>query len=214
MEMDASRGPLTSGFVPLSVLLRYLRPLAPRSVGIVTTPLVEKCSSNHEAQAMDCKHGKQCHDILEVLLPALQSGLTGPMKMHGPRVRIHDKDTTVGAMSRIALAQLSICPPSTFCVWPALGAVEGCSLALGVGTVLHLSQASGPPLHLEKGICMCTHSTVQTPVSCRSSASRRHKCRHSKLDSSWLSTSSMLLTRWRWRSTRLRSIVRSACASF
>ena len=30
MEMDASRGPLNSGFVPLSVLLRYLRPLAPR----------------------------------------------------------------------------------------------------------------------------------------------------------------------------------------
>ena len=40
MEMDASRGPLNSGFVPLSVLLRYLRPLAPRSVGIVTTPPV------------------------------------------------------------------------------------------------------------------------------------------------------------------------------
>ncbi|EOD16628.1 hypothetical protein EMIHUDRAFT_118916 [Emiliania huxleyi CCMP1516] len=85
MEMDASRGPLNSGFVPLSVLLRYLRPLAPRSVGIVTTPLVEKCSSKLETRAMDCKHGKQCHDILEVLLPALQSGLTGPRKMHGPR---------------------------------------------------------------------------------------------------------------------------------
>ncbi|EOD36475.1 hypothetical protein EMIHUDRAFT_226228 [Emiliania huxleyi CCMP1516] len=65
MEMDASRGPLNSGFVPLSVLLRYLRPLAPRSVGIVTTPLVEKCSSKLETRAMDCKHGKQCHDILE-----------------------------------------------------------------------------------------------------------------------------------------------------
>ena len=209
-----SRSPLTSGFVPLSVLLRYLRPLAPRSVGIVTTPLVEKCSSKLETRAMDCKHGKQCHDILEVLLPALQSGLTGPRKMHGPRVRIHDKDTMVGAMSRIALAQLSICPPSTFCVWPALGAVEGVLTGVGGCTVLHLSQASGPPLQLEKGICMCTHSTVQTPVYCQSSASKRHKCRHSKLDNSWLSTSSMLLTRWRWLYPAPGSIVRSACASF
>ena len=74
MEMDASRGPLNSGFVPLSVLLRYLRPLAPRSVGIVTTPLVKKCSSNLETRAMDCKHGKQCHDILEVLLPHSKAG--------------------------------------------------------------------------------------------------------------------------------------------
>jgi len=138
MEMDASRGPLTSGFVPLSVLLRYLRPLAPRSVGIVTTPLVENCSSNLETRAMDCKHGKQCHDILEVLLPALQSGLTDSSQMHGPRVRIHDKDTTVGAMSRIALAHLSICPPSTFCVWPALGAVEGVLTGVGGGNSIAL----------------------------------------------------------------------------
>jgi len=151
MEMDASRGPLNSGFVPLSVLLRYLRPLAPRSVGIVTTPLVEKCSSKLETRAMDCKHGKQCHDILEVLLPALQSGLTGPRKMHGPRVRIHDKDTTVGAMSRIALAQLSICPPSTFCVWPALGAVEGVLTGVGGGHSIALEPGKRAAAALGEG---------------------------------------------------------------
>lgn len=208
MEMDASRGPLNSGFVPLSVLLRYLRPLAPRSVGIVTTPLVEKCSSKLETRAMDCKHGKQCHDILEVLLPALQSGLTGPRVESMTRTRRWGR----------CRASPSLNSPSAhlapFVYGRLLGQWRGCSLALGVGTVLHLSQASGPPLHLEKGICMCTHSTVQTPVYCQSSASKRHKCRHSKLDNSWLSTSSMLLTRWRWLYPAPGSIVRSACASF
>ena len=71
--------------------------------------------------------------------------------MHGPRVRIHDNDTTVGAMSRIALAQLSICPPSTFCVWPALGAVEGVLTGVGGGHSIALEPGKRAAAALGEG---------------------------------------------------------------
>ena len=119
--------PPSYGFVPFAVLTENLDPPLPRSgrqharIGIVTNPT--ECSrttrfvqNGGTTRSNDCGGHAKCS--------ALLSALKRDLKVWAPtsHVTIHDADTPLFSVARLALANVSFCGPSTFCLWGALAA--------------------------------------------------------------------------------------------
>ena len=122
--------PLGYGFLPFAVLADNLVPPFPRDgrqhteIGIVTNPT--DCSQAprylHEGgttRSNDCGGHAKCSALLSALKRDLETWAP-----HS-RVSVYNADTPLVSTVRLALANVSFCGASTFCLWGTIAARHG-----------------------------------------------------------------------------------------
>ena len=115
------------GFLPFAVLSDNLEPPRPREgrrhahIGIVTNPT--SCARSPQllhnggtARSNDCGGHTKCTTLLAALKRDLEAWAPSS------RVSIYDEDTPLVSTVRLALANVSFCGPSTFCLWGTIAA--------------------------------------------------------------------------------------------
>jgi len=110
------------GFSPYWVYKKYI-PRNVRSIGILSATL-----DGSQCRKKDCIHIATCRALLQDLQAYLVQEYPGTV------VTIRTEESVVAAYARMVLAKVSVCNPSTFCVFPTIA-------SLGQGVVV------GTPLY-------------------------------------------------------------------
>ena len=75
----------------------------------------------------DCKHQGTCHAIVGNMTRDLLRSYS-PRHRHQhrplPSITVHSGESLMTATARLALANTTVCNPSTFCLWPTLAAAK------------------------------------------------------------------------------------------
>lgn len=111
------------------------------SIGIVTQPFKQ----GKNLRSLDAKHSKGCEQIVT----SLQNYLSHHFSHAKVTIRNSQSDTIPMVMSRLVLAEHTICIRSTFCVFPALATFgEATFLPEGVAYFVDPIARSHPNIHL------------------------------------------------------------------
>ena len=108
-----------------------------RSIGIVTASLdpaacnmstwEDGLPSTGSIRRRDCKHQQTCHAIVYNMTRDLLRSYSPHHRQRRPlpSINVHSGESLMAATARLALANTTVCNPSTFCLWPTLAAGSG-----------------------------------------------------------------------------------------
>lgn len=104
------------GFLKSSFYYKHLKGRNIKAVHIVTTPL-NGCIKNTNERQQDCDYGPSCKQIIDALIGRLSSLIN----LSKDSFKIYDHESSLWSIHHIVFSDVSVCSPSTFCLFSSLG---------------------------------------------------------------------------------------------